>query len=290
MKFCVCKRTLVKSLFASLPFYFASVLHASVLSSDFNDPGLVTGIYSNGSSITSGTLTLVVTRNNSNFTSEILSSSSSNVLRFTNDTSVSVAGGAGVVSDVSTMASSNYLSGSYTFIPLSISSGNRTNFVFAISSTTQFGSSLSAIQFTLASNLSFSYYNGTSASAVKNGSGSNLILSTNTSYTIQWWADFTSISQDVYGFSLYDSSGTLLYDSGTLFTRAANITPSYMLLTGDVTGSAGSTDAFVEINSVSIANTIPELSVTSLLFMGIIILAFLFTKKPHPQRPNTCYL
>jgi len=151
----------------------------------------------------------------------------------------------------------NIISGSFDYTPLTLSTGSRGDLVFSIATTGQSTPSggTSAVQLTFSGGLGIIYNNGSSAiTAVPT-------LSIGVTYRINITADFSSDTQDTWGFNIINTSNsTELLSVIGISTRAANITPGSIFLAAGLNPGRISSDPHVELDNINFVSTsaIPE--------------------------------
>lgn len=158
----------------------------------------------------------------------------------------------------------NKISGSFDYTPLTLSTGSRGDLVFGIGTTgsTAPSGATTAVQLTFSGGLSIIYLNGSTAVTAAP------TLSIGTTYRININADFSSDTQDTWGFSITNvSNSTELFSVSGLSTRAANITPGAIFLAAGLNPTRSASDPHVELDNINFASTsaIPEPSTYALL-------------------------
>lgn len=105
----------------------------------------------------------------------------------------------------------------------------------------------------------------------RDASGQSPVLYTldyGTAYRFSLAGDFSSTTQDTYTFSLTNlSTGLVVYTSGTINTRAANVTPESFLWTAGNDQTAASANAFWQLSNAQFT-AVPEPSTTMTLLLG----------------------
>lgn len=268
--------TLVGSLFPTI------LWSATVPILDTNFGALPNKTYSNGSSIGSAggaidTLTAQVAANTSVAIAE-------GTLALTRNTSNSGANtGSGVYKTITDGASYETLAASFTFSLASFGPTLR----FHIDSNTGFpsnaGASSAAVSLWVNSSGNLRYLTDSGANAnvpASEGEG-DFVFSKNISYTISILVDFTSKTQDSWSFILTESdSGNVVFSSGSLKTRAANITPGvFAISTLDSTGGSSAFAHFSDISLTGTTTAIPEVSASVLFFGFVSVVVFLLLRR-----------